>query len=163
LSLVKIVAFAYDYRVRKSWRPQIVDDTPERVILFDGVCVLCSRWARFVMARDPEATFRFVAVQEPYGQALAQRLGIDTAFAETNARIVGGRAYFKSDAAIEVLSRLPRWSWVRLFRLVPRLVRDGLYDMVARNRYRLFGRTDTCLLPTSELMRHFLSCGAQRG
>jgi predicted DCC family thiol-disulfide oxidoreductase YuxK len=119
LSLVKIAGFAYDYRVRKSWRPRIVDDTPERVILFDGVCVLCSRWARFVMTRDPEATFRFVAVQDPYGQALAQRLGIDTAFAETNAMIVGGRAYFKSDAAIEVLSRLPHWAWVRLFRLVP--------------------------------------------
>lgn len=115
--------------MRKSWQPQIVDDTPDRVILFDGACVLCSGWACFVMVRDPEATFRFVALQEPYGQALARRFGIDTTFPETNAVIVGGRAYFKSDVAIEVLSRLPHLSWVRVFRAVPRLVRDGLYDM----------------------------------
>src|SRR5207248_7873321 len=139
-SLAKTGRFVHDYRVRKSWQPQIVDGAPDRVILFDGVCVFCSRWARFVMARDPEAAFRFVVLQEPYGQALAQRLGIDTAFAETNAVIVDGRAYFKSDAAIEVLSRLPHWAWVRVFRAVPRLVRDGLYDMLARNRYRLFGQ-----------------------
>jgi predicted DCC family thiol-disulfide oxidoreductase YuxK len=149
--------------MRKSWLPQTVDGAPERVILFDGACAFCSRWARFVMARDPEATFRFVTMQEPYGHGLARRLGVDTAFAETNAVIVGGRAYFKSDAAFEVLSRLSYWSWVRAFRAVPRLVRDGLYDMVARNRYRLFGQTETCLLPTPELMRHFLDCCAERG
>ena len=63
----------------------------------------------------------------------------------------------------EVLSRLPHLSWVRVFRAVPRLVRDGLYDMVARIRYRLFGRTETCLLPTPELTWHFLNRGAERG
>jgi predicted DCC family thiol-disulfide oxidoreductase YuxK len=161
--LAKTTGFAYDCRVRKSWQPRIVDGEPDRLILFDGVCVLCSRWARFVMARDPEASFRFVAIQERYGEALALRLGIDTAFAETNAVIVGGRAYFKSDAAIEVLSRLPHWSWMRVCRAAPRFVRDGLYDMVARNRYRLFGRTETCLLPTPELMRHFLGSDARPG
>jgi predicted DCC family thiol-disulfide oxidoreductase YuxK len=149
--------------VRKSWRPQIVDGEPDRLILFDGVCVFCSRWARFVMARDPEATFRFVTLQEPCGQALAQRLGIDTGFAETNAVIVGGRAYFKTDAAIEVLSRLPHWSWVRVCRAVPRLIRDGLYDMIARSRYRLFGKSETCLVPTPDLTRHFLGSDARPG
>jgi predicted DCC family thiol-disulfide oxidoreductase YuxK len=149
--------------VRKSWQPQIVDGTPDRVVLFDGVCVLCSRWARFVMARDPEAAFRFVALQEPCGRALARRLGIDAVFAETNAVIVGGRASFQSDAAIEVLSRLPHWSWVRVFYAVPRRVRDRLYDIFARNRYRRFGRTESCLLPTPELMRHFLDSGGPRG
>jgi predicted DCC family thiol-disulfide oxidoreductase YuxK len=142
--------------VRRSWRPQAIDSVPDRVILFDGVCVLCSRWARFVIARDPTAMFRFVAVQERYGDILARRLGIDTQSPETNAVILGGRAYFKSDAAIEVVSRLPRLAWVRLFRVVPRLVRDTGYDLIARNRYRLFGRTDECLLPTPEVARHFL-------
>lgn len=136
---------------------------PDRVILFDGVCVLCSGGARFVIARDPNATFRFVAVQEPYGRALAQRLGIDTAFPETNAAILAGRAYFKSDAAIEILSRLPLWWWVRVLRIVPRMLRDAVYDLVARNRYRMFGRTETCLLPTPELARHFLRDGASPG
>ena len=140
----------------RSWRPQAIDGVPDRVILFDGVCVLCSRWARFVIERDPAASFRFVAVQEPYGRALAARLGIDTVFPETNAVILGGRAYFKSDAAIEVLSRLPHGSWAGLGWIVPRALRNAVYDLIARNRYRWFGQTDECLLPTPELARHFL-------
>jgi predicted DCC family thiol-disulfide oxidoreductase YuxK len=149
--------------MRKSWTPRAIDGVPDRLILFDGVCVLCSRWAQFVIAHDPAARFRFVAVQEPYGQALAQRLGIDTGFPETNAAILGGRAYFMSDAAIEVLSRLPRWSWVRIGRVTPRWLRDAAYDLIARNRYRWFGRTDQCLLPTAELARHFLGDAAPPG
>jgi len=139
-----------------SWRPQKIAGTPDRVILFDGVCILCSRWARFVIARDPDARFRFVAVQEPFGAQLAVRLGIDVRFPQTNAAILDGRAYFKSDAAIAILSRLPGWSWVRLGRLVPRALRDAAYDVIARNRYRWFGRSDACLLPTPDLARHFL-------
>jgi predicted DCC family thiol-disulfide oxidoreductase YuxK len=142
--------------VAKSWHSRPIDGVPDRLILFDGVCVLCSRWARFVIDRDPAASFRFVAVQEPYGRALAGRLGIDPGFPETNAAMIGGRAYFKSDAAIEVLSRLPGWSWIRLGRVVPRGLRNAVYDFVARNRYRWFGRRDDCLLPTPELARHFL-------
>jgi predicted DCC family thiol-disulfide oxidoreductase YuxK len=149
--------------MRKSWSPQAIDRVPDRVILFDGVCVLCSRWAQFVIARDPAASFRFVAVQQPYGDILAQRLGIDTEFPETNAVIFNGRAYFKSDAAIEVLSRLPRWSWVRLGRLVPRRLRDAAYDLIARNRYQWFGRSEQCLRPTPELARHFLGDPAPPG
>ena len=149
--------------MRKSWRPQAIDGVPDRVILFDGVCVLCSRWAKFVITRDPAANFRFVAVQEAFGQALAQRLGIDAVFPETNALILGGRAFFKSDATIEVLSRLPGWSWVRAGRVVPRLLRDAAYDLIARNRYRLFGRTDWCLVPTPELARHYLGRDAPPG
>jgi predicted DCC family thiol-disulfide oxidoreductase YuxK len=147
--------------VNKSWSPRPIDGVPDRVILFDGVCVFCSRWARFVIERDPEATFRFVAVQEPYGRALAKRLGIDIAFPETNAVVLRGCAYFKSDAAIEVLSRLPAWSWVRLGRVVPKRLRDAGYDLIARNRYHWFGRTETCLVPTPDLSRHFLSPAAR--
>ena len=139
----------------KSWRPQAIDGVPDRVILIDGVCVLCSGVAQFVIVRDPEARFRFVTVQEPFGEALAQRLGVNTAYPEANAAI-GGRAYFKFDAVIEALLRLPWWSWVRVLRIVPRIVRDAVYDLLARNRYRMFGRTETCLLPTPELSRHFL-------
>jgi predicted DCC family thiol-disulfide oxidoreductase YuxK len=142
--------------MRKSWTPLPVDGVPDRVILFDGVCVLCSRWARFVIDHDPEARFRFVTIQEPYGEALAQRLGIDIGFAETNAAIIAGRAFFKSDVTIEVLSRLSGWRWVRLGRLVPRALRDAVYDLIARNRYRWFGQTEQCALPTPELARHFL-------
>jgi predicted DCC family thiol-disulfide oxidoreductase YuxK len=152
---------AYLYAVNKSWSPRPIDGVPDRVILFDGVCVFCSRWARFVIERDPEATFRFVAVQQPYGRGLAERLGIDVTFPETNAVVLDGCAYFKSDAAIEVLSRLPAWSWARFGRVVPKRLRDAGYDLLARNRYHWFGRTETCLVPTSDLSRHFLSPAAR--
>jgi len=146
--------------MRGDWRPVAIDGVPERLILFDGVCVLCSRWARFVIARDPAASFRFVAVQQPYGRELARRLGIDLDFPETNTVILAGHAYFKSDAAIAVLSCLPRWSWARALGRVPRRLRDPVYDLVARNRYRVFGRTATCLIPTPEIARHFLADAA---
>ena len=150
----------YDGGIRKevvkSWFPVAVDGVPDGLILFDGVCVFCSRWVRFVVERDREIRFRLVTVQEGPGVALAARLGIDPAMPETNAVILGGRAYFKSDAAIAVLSALPGWGWARGLRLVPRWLRDGLYDFVARNRYRWFGRSETCLVPTPELSARLL-------
>ena len=98
----------------KRWMPRTIDDAPDRLILFDGVCVLCSWWVRFVIERDTGARFRFVAIQTPRGSALATRLGVDVANPETNVAIINGRAYFKSDATIRVLAGLPRWSWSRI-------------------------------------------------
>lgn len=135
----------------ESWPPVPIDGVPDGLILFDGVCVFCSRWVRFVFEHDRERRFRFATVQEEPGLALAERLGIDPAMPKTNAVILGGRAYFKSDAAIAVLSALPGWRWASGLRWVPRVLRDGLYDFVARNRYRWFGRSETCLVPTPEL------------
>lgn len=135
----------------KSWLPVPVGGVPDGLILFDGMCVFCSRWVRFVIDRDRAMRFCLTTVQEPAGAALAERFGIDPAMPETNAVILGGRAYFKSDAAIAVLSALPGWGWTRALRWVPRVLRDGVYDVVARNRYRWFGRSENCLVPTPEL------------
>ena len=104
---------------RTIWKPVVVRDVPDRLILFDGVCMLCSWWVRFVIERDVSANFRFAAVQTPYGRPLAARLGIDSEDPETNAVIIDGYAYFKSDAAVRVASQLPHWSWVSVFGLVP--------------------------------------------
>ena len=76
------------------------------VILYDGVCVFCSRWVRFVAARDVERRFRFTAIQSGYGTRLAQAFGIDPDDPDTNAVVHGGEAFFKSDAALTVLSNL---------------------------------------------------------
>jgi predicted DCC family thiol-disulfide oxidoreductase YuxK len=142
--------------MRNDWRPQPVAGVADGLILFDGVCLLCSWSVRFVIERDRAAAFRFASVQSRYGAALARRLGISADNPETNAVVLGGRAYFKSDAAITVLSRLPRWAWVRPLMLVPRPVRDWLYDRVARRRYRLFGRTESCLIPSPEIAGRFV-------
>ncbi|MEJ1967353.1 MAG: DCC1-like thiol-disulfide oxidoreductase family protein [Rhizomicrobium sp.] len=114
------------------------------IILFDGVCVLCSGWVRFVAQRDAARRFRFTAIQSPYGRRLALSLGIDPDDPDTNAVILGGRALRRSDAALAVLAGLPRWGWVTALRLVPRPIRDAVYTPIARNRYRLFGRHDRC-------------------
>src|SRR5262249_17027409 len=95
------------------------------VILFDGVCVFCSPWVRFLVARDTAARFRFTPIQSAYGTRMAQALGIDPGDPDTNAVAHGGVAYFKSDGALTVLSQLPGWGWVRALFLVPRVVRDA--------------------------------------
>src|SRR6202035_2197404 len=77
------------------------------VILYDGVCVFCSRWVRFVAARDRERRFRFTAIQSGYGTRLAQAFGIDPSDPDTNAVVHGGEVFFKSDAALTVLGALP--------------------------------------------------------
>jgi predicted DCC family thiol-disulfide oxidoreductase YuxK len=121
------------------------------VILYDGVCVFCSRWVRFVAARDKEQRFRFTAIQSAYGTRLAQAFGINPGDPDTNAVVHGGVAYFKSDAALTVLGHLPRWGWVRVLRFVPKPLRDAAYNLVARNRYRIFGKYEECFIPDAEL------------
>lgn len=133
------------------------------VILYDGVCILCSGMVRFVAARDPCRLFRFTAIQTPYGRRLAEHLGIDPADPDTNAVVVGGRAYRRSDAAIAVLSRLPGWGWTRALRLVPRPLRDAIYRLVARNRYRVFGRHDACEVPGPDVRERIIDEAPSRG
>jgi predicted DCC family thiol-disulfide oxidoreductase YuxK len=117
------------------------------VILYDGVCVFCSRWIRFVAARDVQHRFRFTAIQSGYGTRLAQAFGINPDDPDTNAVIHGGVAIFKSDGALTVLSNLPRWRWVRVLRAVPKPLRDKIYNLVAHNRYRIFGKYEECFVP----------------
>ena len=131
-------------------------DVPDGTVLFDEVCVLCSAWFRFVAARDPQARFRFVAIQGAYGRSLAFRLGIDPDNPQTNSVILGGRSYVRSDAALQILHRLPGWSWTQVALLLPLGPRDWAYDRVARNRYRLFGRMATCMVPSPALAGHML-------
>ena len=121
------------------------------VILYDGVCVFCSRWIRFVAARDVERRFRFTAIQSGYGTRLAQAFGINPDDPDTNAVVQGGVAYFKSDGALTVLSNLPGWGWARVLLSVPKPLRDTVYNLVARNRYRIFGKYEECFIPDASL------------
>jgi predicted DCC family thiol-disulfide oxidoreductase YuxK len=129
------------------WAPQPIDDVSDGLILFDGVCVFCSRWVRFVLRHDTARRFRFMTIQSEPGRALAARLGIDPDAPETNAVILEGRAWFKSDAALKVLGALPTAQALGLGRVAPKALRDPLYDLIAGNRYRIFGKTDVCMIP----------------
>lgn len=133
------------------------------IILFDGVCMLCSGWVRFVIQRDTAKLFRFTPIQSSYGRRLAVTLGIDPDDPDTNAVVIGGRALRRSDAALAVLSRLPRWGWVRPLRAVPRPLRDTLYSVIARNRYRWFGRHQACDLSWIPETDRIITEPARRG
>ena len=126
------------------------------VILYDGVCVFCSRWVQFVLARDSAKRFRFTPIQSAYGTRLAQAFGIAPHAPDTNAVVHGGKAHLKSDAALTVLSNLPGWGWALALFAVPKPLRDAVYGLVARNRYRIFGRFDVCFLPDPELRKRVL-------
>ncbi|MCB8819060.1 thiol-disulfide oxidoreductase DCC family protein [Microvirga rosea] len=134
-----------------SWAPRPVSGLPDSLILFDGVCILCSSWVRFILEHETSPRFRFMRIQSASGRALATALGIDSDEPETNVVIVGGNAYFKADAALAVLHHLKGYGWTRCLGAIPRPVRNWLYDRVARNRYALFGKDERCLLPSPAL------------
>ena len=130
------------------------------IILFDGVCNLCSGVVRFVIARDPHAHFRFAALQSDAARRACAEVGATPPAAvdpDTIIVIADGRALERSDAALAIAARLPfPWPLLGVFRVLPRGVRDWLYRLVARNRYRWFGKSDTCMMPTPELRARFL-------
>jgi len=110
--------------------------SPHGLILFDGVCVLCSRGCRFVSKRDRRGYFRFVPIQLADGRPLAEHLGIDPDRPDSFAFLASGQAYVKSEAVLRIARELPRWQWTWIFQFIPRVIRDATYDLVARNRYR---------------------------
>ena len=120
------------------------------VILFDALCILCSANARFILKHDRGARFRLASIQSPAGAALCRRFGLDPADPETLLLVEGARALRNSDAVLAIWSGLG-WPWraAAALRMVPRVLRDPLYRWVARNRYRLFGRRETCWVPSA--------------
>ena len=115
------------------------------IILFDAECVLCSANARFVLERDHAAIFRLASMQGDIGQALYRKHGMDPNEPTSMLVVEGDRMRRDSDAVISIYERLGfPWSLVWIFRRVPPSLRDPIYRLVARNRYRLFGRRDSC-------------------
>lgn len=128
-------------------------------MLFDGVCNLCNGTVRFILERDPHGRFRFAAQQSEAGQALLRKHGLleRGGLADSVVVLEGGRAYLESDAALHILRRLGGvWRLAYALRVVPKPLRDGVYRLVARHRYRIFGRREQCMVPTPELRRRFL-------
>lgn len=127
------------------------------IILFDGECKLCSTWVPFVIKRDPDAIFKFCSVQSPKGQELLSMHGLDTDNFETMVLIVDEKALFRSEAFFEIIKQLQRpWPWLRVLRIFPVVFRDWCYDKIAKNRYKLFGKHDYCMIPSKEIMDRFL-------
>jgi len=128
----------------------------DNVVLYDGVCIFCSRWIQFVIARDKARRFRFTPIQSAYGARLAKAFGIDPNDPDTNAVVHGGIARMKSDAALTVLGLLPGWNWTRALFAVPKPLRDAVYGVIAHNRYRIFGKYETCFVPDADMRARVL-------
>jgi predicted DCC family thiol-disulfide oxidoreductase YuxK len=132
------------------------------LILYDGVCGLCNRLNRFVLARDPAGRFRFAALQSPLAHAILTRHGRDPGDLDTLYLVLSRgrrdeRLLRKSDAALWILKELGgSWRAAGILRVVPRWARDLAYDLVARTRYRLFGRYETCPVPDPRHRARFL-------
>ena len=126
-------------------------------VLFDTECVLCSHWVRFLLAHEADDRIRFIGAWTATGLVIAARYGFTRADLERSYLVVErDRALLRSDAGIALLRCLKvPWRWLTLLRLVPRPIRDGVYDIVARNRYRWFGRLDHCIVPDPATRRRF--------
>ena len=125
-------------------------------ILFDGVCNLCNGFVQFVIARDPAAQFRFGALSTPAAQDALRRAGV-TSPPDSIVLIEEGAVYFRSDAPLRIARRLTfPWPLAYGLRIVPRAIRDAVYDLIASRRYKWFGRRDACMIPTPELKQRFL-------
>lgn len=130
-------------------------ETP--VLLFDGVCNLCNASVQWILKRDHKAQFRFAALQSEFGQQILQKHGLTTEQFDTVVLSVGDRIFLRSDAPLEIVRRLGGfWKLFYLFKVLPRPLRDALYNFVARNRYRWFGRQAACMLPRPEWKGRFL-------
>ncbi len=136
-----------------------LSEAPERhaFVLFDGVCNLCNGSVNFIIDRDPDGYFRFASLQSEEAEAILRRAGATGAPLESIVLVERDRIYRRSDAVLRIARRLKgAWPALAVFSVVPRPIRDWIYDWIARNRYRWFGKRDSCRIPTPELRSRFL-------
>lgn len=127
------------------------------VILFDGVCNFCNGAVNFVLKRNKKRNILFAPLQSAAGQALKEKFNIPAGDMQSFIFIEKGKAYQKSTAGLRVCRQLwALWPICYGFILVPKFIRDGIYDWIARNRYRWFGQRDTCMIPSPEIKARFL-------
>ena len=127
------------------------------VVVFDGVCNLCSASVQFIVRHDARGRFRFASAQSAAGREMLREAGLDPDDPASFMLLADGRTWLRSDAALEVARGLA-WPWRMLgaLRVVPRFVRDPVYDSIARHRYRWFGKRDQCMLPDAGLKARFI-------
>jgi predicted DCC family thiol-disulfide oxidoreductase YuxK len=127
------------------------------IVLFDGVCNFCNASINFVIDRDSKGIFKFAALQSEIGQELLKKYGLKQDSFDSIILEKEGKIYQKSDAALEIARNLDGlWKIFYVFKIIPSFLRNPIYDLIAKNRYRIFGRTDACRIPTPELKARFL-------
>jgi predicted DCC family thiol-disulfide oxidoreductase YuxK len=134
-----------------------MDNSNSDILLFDGICNLCNHMVRFIIKRDSKGKFKFSSLQSEVGRQWLMRFDISGHELESFVLIQGGKYYIKSTAALRMLRELGViWNLLYVFIWFPRPLRDILYDVVAKSRYKIFGKRDACMIPTPDLQARFL-------
>ena len=129
----------------------------KKVILFDGICDLCDSAIQTIIKNDESDVFRFAPLQSDIGLQIVNERGIDTENIDSIILLEPGQAYYcKSDAVIEIAKHLKGYRWLKYSKPLPQGLRNGVYEIVAKNRYKWFGRKEECMVPTPELQAKFL-------
>ena len=135
-------------------------DLPEnkKIILFDGVCNLCETSVQFIIKHDPKDIFRFVSLQSDLGKKILDHIGIKNSNLDSIILYEPEIAYYyKSTAALQIAKNLDGiWHYGTIFRIIPTGLRNYIYDFVAKNRYKWYGKKESCMIPTAELKSKFL-------
>ncbi len=128
------------------------------IILFDGVCNFCNGAINFVLKQDKKGIFKFAPLQSEAGQRLLQHYNLSMKEFDSFILIDKGKVYKKSAASLRVMNKLP-WYWkeAQILRMIPTAFRDAIYDFIAKNRYKWFGKKEQCMVPTPELRSRFLN------
>lgn len=127
------------------------------IVIFDGVCAFCNRSVNFIIKRDPKAVFLFAPMQSQAAQDLMHRYHIADISNDTFILIKNNRYLLRTDAALEITKDLTgHWYLLRIFIFLPKGFRDWFYNLFAQNRYKLFGKTESCMIPTEDIKNRFL-------
>lgn len=130
---------------------------PYDVILFDGVCNFCNSAVNFILQKDRNERFRFASLQSAFGNQVLESAGLPVDDYDSFVLLSGTEVYTRSTAAIKVLESLPApWCYLKILKIVPRQLRDIIYGLIARNRYRIFGKSEICRIATPEEKERFL-------
>lgn len=136
--------------------PQMIKEN-DHLILFDVLCNLCSAWVKFLIKRDPEGDFRFCSVQSDSGKEVLRYLELSVDQIETMAYVHRGKGYLRSAAFLQVVRILPApWPVLSVGLYVPWCIRDRIYNLIAKNRYRIAGNRDSCLIPNEHNRERFI-------
>jgi predicted DCC family thiol-disulfide oxidoreductase YuxK len=132
-------------------------DQQKKIVLFDGVCNLCSNSVQFILKRDKKNQFLFGSLQGEYGQKMLKKYDLPASEFNSFMLIEGEKLYTKSSGALRMLKHLGgAWSLLYGFMIIPKFIRDGVYNMIAKNRYKWFGKKNECWLPRPEWKSRFL-------
>ena len=141
---------------RKSGQ-EIEEGIPNPIVLFDGVCNLCSSVVKFTISRDPNGIFRFASLQSEAGQFFLNKFGLSTEDFDSFVLIEGDNFFLRSTAVLCLCKRLKGfWPLLYLLIIIPRPLRDFVYNIVAENRYKWFGKKEECFIPSPDINNRFL-------